>query len=83
MTDSGGHSGGSVDGYYIVEGFNNCTIRSDVSAPITFKIFPEDNPCYELDIYDIKGGQAPYSVSILAAYVLPVKRETNPSLTFS
>ncbi|GAA5888926.1 hypothetical protein JCM5296_002740 [Sporobolomyces johnsonii] len=66
MTDSANHSGGAVDGYTISQSsYNNCTIQSNTTAPISLAVNPENNPCDEIDL-TISGGRAPYTISVLA-----------------
>ncbi|GAA5974224.1 hypothetical protein JCM21900_003350 [Sporobolomyces salmonicolor] len=66
MTDSANHSGGAVDGYTISQSsYNNCTVQSNATAPITLAVNPENNPCDEIDL-TISGGRAPYTISVLA-----------------
>ncbi|GAA6001183.1 hypothetical protein JCM10207_007448 [Rhodosporidiobolus poonsookiae] len=65
MADSANNSGGSVDGYTIIPGYNNCTLTNDTTIPISFSTYPTSNPCDEM-ILDVSGGTAPYTVSILA-----------------
>lgn len=67
MSDSANNSGGAVDGFVIAQSsLTNCTpISYEPPAPISFTANPFDDPCDEIDI-KIKGGKAPYTVSVLA-----------------
>ncbi|GAA5862956.1 hypothetical protein JCM3774_006698 [Rhodotorula dairenensis] len=66
MTDSAGNSGGVVDGYTIVPGYTNCTVvQQDSSPPLSFTAYPENNACDEV-VLRIKGGSAPFTISVLA-----------------
>ncbi|GAA5843901.1 hypothetical protein JCM5353_006635 [Sporobolomyces roseus] len=66
MTDSANNSGGAVDKYVITQSsLQNCTLVQDEVSPITFTSNPSDRPCGDIDL-DIKGGKAPYTVSVLA-----------------
>ena len=66
MTDSANNSGGAVDKYVITQSsLQNCTLVSDEASPVTFTSNPSDRPCGEIEL-DIKGGKAPYTVSVLA-----------------
>lgn len=67
MSDSANNSGGAVDGFVITQSsLTNCTpIAVEKSLPISFVANPSDDPCDEIDIR-IKGGRAPYTVSVLA-----------------
>ncbi|GAA5908381.1 hypothetical protein JCM6882_007922 [Rhodosporidiobolus microsporus] len=72
MTDSANHSGGAVDGYTVIPGFNNCTTNeeidaSDNPAEITFDTYPDDRPCGEIDLVVSESSAAgPYTVSLLS-----------------
>ncbi|GAA5829622.1 hypothetical protein JCM11251_000226 [Rhodosporidiobolus azoricus] len=71
MTDSANHSGGAVDGYTIIPGYNNCTVHDDAtysrqSSLITFGTYPDDRPCDEIDLSVEEGSPpGPYTVSLL------------------
>ncbi|GAA5989101.1 hypothetical protein JCM10908_001158 [Rhodotorula pacifica] len=66
MTDSANNSGGVVDGYTIVPGYNNCTvIEQNSSPPLSFSAFPDNNACDEV-VLRINGGEAPFTISVLA-----------------
>lgn len=43
----------------------NCTGIVNEGSPISFVASPSNDPCDEIDI-EIKGGKAPYTVSVLA-----------------
>ncbi|BGP14075.1 hypothetical protein JCM10213_002370 [Rhodosporidiobolus nylandii] len=72
MTDSANNSGGAVDGYSVVPGYNNCTVFNSTystwgqeHSAIGFTTYPYDRPCDEI-VLKINGGTAPYTVSVLA-----------------
>ncbi|GAA5835189.1 hypothetical protein JCM3766R1_006896 [Sporobolomyces carnicolor] len=66
MSDSANNSGGAVDGFSIVRSsLMNCTGIVNEGSPISFVASPSNDPCDEIDI-EIKGGKAPYTVSVLA-----------------
>ncbi|GAA6006557.1 hypothetical protein JCM11491_005004 [Sporobolomyces phaffii] len=66
MSDSANNSGGAVAGFTITQSsYNNCTAIADSTPPISFYANPPNDPCDEIEM-TIKGGRAPYTVSVLA-----------------